>query len=135
MFTPQCRDLVAFYVEDRERSCAWYERVLFLKKKSVPEWDPHPVFMLAGTTGVALFKADLSDPVLDQNSCNVRIEHFAFHLSNEDFKRAIEHYEQLKLSYTVKDHTYFHSVYTRDPDDHIVELTTLVSGQASFYDV
>ena len=135
MINLQYLDHVAIYVEDMERTIAWYETVLFLKKKSVPEWDPYPIFMLTGKTGIAIFPANMSDPPIDQQSSNVRIEHFAFHVSNTDFQKALEHYNELGLEYTVKDHTYFHSVYTRDPDGHLVELTTLVPGQEAFYNI
>jgi len=37
------------------------------------------------------------------------------------------------LDFTVQDHHYFHSIYTRDPDGHVVELTTIVVEEDSFY--
>ena len=32
-----------------------------------------------------------------------------------------------------QDHFYFHSIYTKDPDGHTVELTTIVISEESFY--
>ena len=126
-------DHVAIRVLDIQRSVEWYVRVLGLKEYRVPEWDPFPVFLLAGKTGIALFPAHTDDKELDAASLNVKIDHYAFNVSNEDFQKAIKHYEALGLSFTVKDHTYFHSVYTKDPDGHTVELTTLVVDEKDFY--
>ena len=89
--------------------------------------------MLAGKSGIALFPANPDHPKLDQNSRNIKIDHFAFNVSNEDFERARRHYEALELDFNVQDHTYFHSIYTRDPDGHVVELTTIVVAEDSFY--
>ena len=126
-------DHVAIRVKDMDATAQWYERVLGLKKVHPPEWTPAPYFLFAGTTGIAVFPANTDHPTLDQTSRNVKIDHFAFNVSNEDFQKARERYEDLGLSYTFSDHTYFHSIYTRDPDGHTVELTTLVVSD-DFYE-
>ena len=126
-------DHVAIRVRDMEASADWYQRVLGLKKYQVPEWGDFPVFLLADRSGIALFPANTEDSELDPKSKNVRIDHFAFNLSNEDFGRAKQHYESLGIKYHFQDHTYFHSIYTKDPDGHMVELTTLVAGNEDFY--
>lgn len=126
-------DHVAIRVKDMEATCQWYEKVLGLKRVLPPEWTPAPVFLFAGKTGIAVFPANEEHPKLDPTSRNVKIDHFAFNVSNEDFQKAKEHYDALGLSYTISDHTYFHSIYTKDPDGHVVELTTLVVSE-DFYD-
>ena len=126
-------DHVAIRVADMEASATWYQKVLGLKKYTLPEWGDFPVFLLSGKAGIALFPANLEDPELDADSRHVKIDHFAFNVSNENFKRAVETYQSLGLHYEVKDHSYFHSVYTKDPDGHVVELTTLVVDADSFY--
>ena len=119
-------DHVAIRVRDMKTSVAWYEAVLGLKKVQLPEWGNFPIFMMAGTSGIALFPARETDPPLDPESRNVRIDHFAFHVRLEHFKRAREHFQSLDLEFEWQDHHYFHSLYLLDPDGHTVELTTLV---------
>ncbi|MCB0396550.1 MAG: VOC family protein [Flavobacteriales bacterium] len=126
-------DHVAIRVKDMKASAAWYQKVLGLKRYETPEWGPFPIFLLANKSGIALFPANENDPVLDPSSRNVRIDHFAFHVSPEDFDKARAHYEKLGLDFEVKNHTYFRSIYTLDPDGHTVELTSLQVAADSFY--
>jgi catechol 2,3-dioxygenase-like lactoylglutathione lyase family enzyme len=126
-------DHVAIRVKDLDTSVEWYGQVLGLKKYQLPEWGSFPIFMLAGKTGVALFPATLSDQEMDASSRNVKIDHFAFNVSNESFEHAKQHYEALGIQYSFQDHHYFHSIYTKDPDGHTVELTTLVVNERLFY--
>ncbi len=126
-------DHVAIRVKDLEVAAQWYERVLGLQRYSLKEWQPFPIFLLAGKTGVALFPANTDHPSLDPASKNVKIDHFAFQLNAENFAKARTHYEQLGIAYEFQDHHYFHSIYTKDPDGHTVELTTLVVPEDDFY--
>ena len=126
-------DHVAIRVKDLEASARWYQEVLGLKKYQLKEWGSYPIFMLANKSGVALFPANLKDPTLDNQSNNVKIDHFAFNVTWDNFQRAKRHYQDLNLEYSVQDHTYFQSIYTRDPDGHTVELTTLVVDPKTFY--
>jgi catechol 2,3-dioxygenase-like lactoylglutathione lyase family enzyme len=126
-------DHVAIRVSDIEKSVLWYEKVLGLKKHQKPEWGDFPIFMMVNKTGIALFPANLEDKEIDPVSRNVKIDHFAFHVSLENFERAKRRYEELDLEFTIENHHYFHSIYTRDPDGHVVELTTLVVEQKDFY--
>lgn len=126
-------DHVAIRVRDIEASAAWYEKVLGLKRYRLPEWGDYPIFMLAGTSGVALFPANPEDPKVELTSRNVKIDHFAFNVGREDFALAQRHYESLGQEFQFQDHHYFHSIYTSDPDGHTVELTTLVGGFEEFY--
>lgn len=126
-------DHVAIRVKDVKASAEWYEKVLGLRPYQVPEWGVFPVFMLANKTGIALFPAKTDDVKLDAASKNVRIDHFAFHVSPKNFEKAKKRYEALGISYEFQDHVHFHSIYARDPDGHVVELTTLVGDEGSFY--
>jgi len=128
-FEIQALDHVAIRVADMDVSIDWYERVLGLKKQTFPEWGEFPVFMMIKKTGVALFPADPHDPKLDSKSKNVGIDHFAFQVTADNFTKARAKYDDLGINYTFQDHTYYHSIYTRDPDGHIVELTTQVLPQ------
>ncbi len=126
-------DHVAIRVADLERSAAWYAEVLGLQRYQLPEWGPFPFFMLAGKSGVALFPANPDHPALDLSSRNVKIDHFAFQVTRENFDLALLRYRALGLEFEVKDHIYFQSVYTSDPDGHTVELTALMVPEEEFY--
>ncbi len=126
-------DHVALYVEDIEASAKWYEKVLGLKKYKLEKWGEYPVFMLSGKTGLALFPADLNLEKFPINRKSIRIDHFAFNVTNANFKIAQKKYDALGLDYTIQDHYYFHSIYTKDLDGHTVELTTLMIDEDSFY--
>lgn len=126
-------DHVAIRVADIEASAKWYKRILGLKKYQLKEWGAFPVFMLANKTGLALFPANKTDKPIDQASKNVGIDHFAFNVTNENFENAKKRYIAMDLEFTIQDHHYFLSMYTKDPDGHTVELTTLVVDEKSFY--
>jgi len=132
-FKINCLDHVAIRTRDMKASIAWYEKVLGLKKYEFEKWGGYPIFMLAGKVGVAIFPANEEDAFLDPNSRNVKIDHFAFNVNPEDFEKAQEKYKQLGLNYDFQDHHYFHSIYTKDPDGHTVELTTLVLPEEEVY--
>lgn len=132
-FCIECLDHVAIRVKDLNVSAKWYETVLGLKKYQVPEWGDYPIFMLAHKTGIALFPANSNDTALEPNSKNVKIDHFAFNVTNENFETAKQHYKELGLNFSFQDHLYFHSIYTKDPDGHTVELTTLMVDEKTFY--
>ena len=126
-------DHVAIRVKDLKVSEAWYEKVLGLKKYQLDAWGPFPIFMLAKKSGVALFPAVVSDEELNLKSKNIKIDHFAFNVSKENFEKAHKRYLELELDFNIQDHHYFHSIYTKDPDGHTVELTTLVGDEKQFY--
>ena len=126
-------DHVAIRVKDVEASAKWYETVLGLKRYKLPKWGDFPIFLLSGKSGIALFPANTSDPKLNPISKNVRIDHFAFNVTNENFEKAKKQYSDLNLEFNIQDHYYFDSIYTKDPDGHIVELTTIKVNEREFY--
>lgn len=126
-------DHVAIRVVDVEASAKWYKKVLGLKRSQLPEWGDFPIFLLSGKTGIALFPANISDPILAQTSKNIKIDHFAFNVTKENFEKAKTKYKELNLEFTVQDHHYFDSMYTKDLDGHIVELTTIKVNERDFY--
>lgn len=125
-------DHVAIIVKDLNVSVKWYQKFLGLKKYQLPEWGEFPIFMLSGKSGVALFPAKQSDKNL-HNTRSIKIDHFAFSVNKENFDKAKKKYKELKLDYNFQDHHYFHSIYTKDPDGHTVELTTIVVDEKEFY--
>ncbi len=126
-------DHVAIRVIDLDVSAAWYEKVLGLKRHQPAEWGDYPIFMLSNKSGIALFPANENDKQINLTSKNVKIDHFAFNVNKENFEKAKKHYAALNLEFNIQDHHYFHSIYTKDPDGHIVELTTLVVDENKFY--
>ena len=126
-------DHVAIRVADMEASAKWYQKVFGLKKYKLKKWGDYPVFLLANKSGIALFPANLEDEALNPDSHNVGIDHFAFQVNKENFDKALRKYKALGLDFIVKDHHYFESVYTDDPDGHTVELTYLKMDEKEFY--
>jgi catechol 2,3-dioxygenase-like lactoylglutathione lyase family enzyme len=126
-------DHVAIYVKDMETSIAWYTRVIGLKKYKLEQWGEFPVFMLAGKSGIAIFPAILEHEIINQGSRNVKIDHFAFNVSNQDFKKAQNYFKSIGEDFQFQDHHYFHSIYLKDPDRHKVELTTIIVDEDAFY--
>lgn len=126
-------DHVAIRVRDLNISADWYEKVLGLKKYQLPEWGEYPIFLLSGKSGIALFPANLNDTKLELNSKNVKIDHFAFNVTKDNFEKAKKRYTELNLDFNIQDHHYFHSIYTEDPDGHTVELTTIMVNENEFY--
>ena len=126
-------DHVAIRVENIEASAKWYENVLGLKRYQKEEWGNFPIFMLSGKSGIALFPANTNDTKLDSSSRNVKIDHFAFNVSYENFEKAKKRYTELNLVFEIQDHHFFDSIYTKDLDGHIVELTTIKVKEEEFY--
>jgi catechol 2,3-dioxygenase-like lactoylglutathione lyase family enzyme len=126
-------DHVAIGVSDLEVSALWYQKVLGLKKYQLPEWGPYPIFMLSNRSGVALFPVKGEAKSLTSETNPIRIDHFAFNVDLENFEKAKKRFSQLGLMFSFQDHHYFHSIYTKDPDGHTVELTTLVVDADNFY--
>jgi catechol 2,3-dioxygenase-like lactoylglutathione lyase family enzyme len=127
-------DHVAIRVIDLEASAKWYEEVLGLKKHQLPEWGDYPIFMLANKSGIALFPTNTDENEIDAKSKNIKIDHFAFNVNKENFEKAKKRYTELNLDFNIKDHHYFLSIYTKDPDNHTVELTTILVDEDTFYE-
>ena len=126
-------DHVAIRVADIEVSASWYEKVLGLKRYQLPEWGDYPIFLLSGKSGIALFPANTTDIKLESTSKNVKIDHFAFNVTKENFEKAKKRYIELNLEFNIQDHHYFDSIYTKDLDGHTVELTTIKVDELDFY--
>ena len=124
---------VAIRVVDLKASAKWYEEVLGLKKLQLPEWGDFPIFLLSGKSGIALFPANTTDTKLEPTSKNVKIDHFEFNVTSENFEKAKKRYTELNLEFNIQDHHYFDSIYTKDLDGHTVELTTIKVNEREFY--
>jgi len=121
-------DHVALIVKDIEASVDWYKNVLDLKPYKLPKWGNYPIFMLSGKSGIALFPKKTKS--IDSRKS---IDHFAFNVTNDNFKHAQKRLNMLDVKFEFKDHHYFHSIYFKDLDNHTVELTTIVVDEDLFY--
>ncbi len=119
-------DHVAIRVRDMERSAAWYEKVLGLKRVQYDVWGPFPIMMMAGNTGIAIFPSKTDHPETLPAGDWLVVPHFAFRVDAKAFAEAQNHFHSLDIPFEFQDHYYFHSIYLTDPDDYRVELTTLV---------
>jgi catechol 2,3-dioxygenase-like lactoylglutathione lyase family enzyme len=81
-------DHVAIRVKDMEASTQWDEKVLGLKRYHLNPWEPYPIFLLAGQSGIALLPAKESDPELPATSKKVKIDHFAFNVDQANYVKA-----------------------------------------------
>ena len=122
-------DHVAIRVADLDRSAEWYQKTLGLKKYRLEKWGDFPIFLLAGKSGIALFPEKAGDGNFPKSD----IDHFAFNVTNENFQKAKEEFDQKNIKYNFQDHFYFHSIYLQDPDGHTVELTTIMVDEKDFY--
>ena len=103
-----------------EISAQWYEKVLGLKRIQVEEWGPYPLFMLASNnTGLAIFPSKDGNPL----KSDAKIPHFAFEVDKENFQAFQKHLTSLNINYDFQDHTIDHSIYFRDPDNYLIEIT------------
>jgi len=126
-------DHVAIRAADMEKSANWYAETLGLKRYTFEEWGSFPIFMMAGKCGVAIFPADVSLAAIGKEYKGAKIDHFAFNVDRENFEKAKSRYEQLGLEFDIQDHVFFDSIYTKDPDGHTVELTTIKVREEGFY--
>jgi len=126
-------DHVAIRAINPEKSIKWYADVIGLKEIRAKAWGAYPVFMVSGETGVAIFPADENGALFTGKSSSTGIDHFAFRLDNENFLIAQAAFKKSNIPFQFKDHTYFHSMYLKDPDNHTVELTTLLVDPKQFY--
>jgi len=115
-------DHVSLNVGDRARSIVWYRDVLGLGQRNEPTEDAEPVFMGEFGSCIALFQAQADAPERPPESVGLR--HVA--LVVDDLGRTQEHLRAHDVDFRFEDHGNAHSVYLRDPDGNVLELTTYV---------
>lgn len=93
-------DHVALRVADVARSIAWYSDVLGLEREQVPEWGDYPVILKVGEASLRLPAGRGGLPA------------------------GARGLEAKGLAPEFSDHEICHSQYLRDPDGHLVEITT-----------
>ncbi|MGB0862157.1 MAG: VOC family protein [Saprospiraceae bacterium] len=125
MFSIENLDHVAILVKNVEKSVQWYEQTLGLQRVLKDVWGNHPAMLFAGNTGIAIFQAKSSNLPIPEKTKFRRIDHFAFRVTPENFQKAQIHYQSLNQTFEYQNHIAYESIYTKDPDGHIVELTML----------
>ncbi|GAB4323315.1 MAG: FosA family fosfomycin resistance glutathione transferase [Candidatus Zixiibacteriota bacterium] len=117
-------DHVAITVSDLDRSIAWYQDKLGLERVHDDAWGGVPTFMVAGSTGLALFPvhSDPSRPKTGPGTISIR--HIAFRATRVDFEKAQSVLSSKGVEFHFQDHDISHSIYFHDPDGHELEITT-----------
>ena len=115
-------DHVSLNVTDRARSIVWYRDVLGLPQLNQPTDDDEPVFLGKPGLQFGLFQAQHHSPAREPESSGLR--HVA--LVVDDLESAQERLREHGVPFRYADHGNALSVYFRDPDDHVLELTTYV---------
>jgi len=128
-------DHVAIRVKDMQKSVNWYTNTLGMKAHKYKEWGEYPIFMIRDKLAVAIFPSNPNVKNSERLSHSIKIDHFAFNVSHEDFKKAQEYFDSIGETFVFQDHHYTHSIYLKDPDKHTVELTTIVVNENEFYNI
>jgi catechol 2,3-dioxygenase-like lactoylglutathione lyase family enzyme len=113
-------DHVSLNVADRVRAIEWYRDVLGLPQLNEPTDDDEPVFMGDPGLQFGLFQARVTSPPREPESTGMR--HVA--LVVDDLDGAKARLEAHGVESTFADHGNALSLYFRDPDGHVLELTT-----------
>ena len=114
-------DHVEVFVRDLDAAVAWYRDTLGLEE--VRRWDPDPVLIGDGQTMLALFRdrgtGEPAPPALGN------FRRVAWRVDAAGFDAAQQHLESLEIPFDGPiDHDISWSIYFRDPDGHLLEITT-----------
>ena len=116
-------DHVALVSADSTASRDWYRRVFEMDWVYQGKWDNNPYFLKKGDVYLAIFQDGARNTKTRSNG--VRIDHFAFRAESmtdyEDIKKIL--FEK-GIAYDEQDHEISKSIYTKDPDEIKVEVTT-----------
>jgi catechol 2,3-dioxygenase-like lactoylglutathione lyase family enzyme len=119
-------DHVALGVRDIERSAKWYIEVLGFERLHEGMWSGVPTFIGKGKTGIALFPA--SQEAKSSGGSEIRMLHLAFRADRKNFIAAQRELEKRGIKFEFEDHEIAHSIYFRDPDGHVLEITAYEFG-------
>ena|SRR6266403_5527270 len=124
MFELEGLDHVALAVRDVERSTDWYVDVLGFERRYQGMWEGVPVFVARDKTAIALFPSgtDRGNPLISRRPGGML--HFAMRASRENFVAAQHELKRRGIAFEFQDHEISRSIYFRDPDGYVVEITT-----------
>lgn len=122
-------DHVAINASDVARSAAFYADVLGLEDAYPGEWGGSPTIMMApgSRTGVAIFRATAPGTGGARAHADRpagEIDHLAFRTTLADQAALIARLRELGVEHEEQEFGICRSVFVRDPDGVIVEVTT-----------
>jgi catechol 2,3-dioxygenase-like lactoylglutathione lyase family enzyme len=113
-------DHVGVLVSDIDRSIDWYQRVLGLERAYEDISGSSPAVLVTNGTGVALFSAE-GEPA--RLAASRPAEHVCFRLPALAYESARAELEAAGIEYREFDHRVARSLYIRDPDSQVIEIT------------
>lgn len=122
-------DHLAISVADPAASAAWYAEVLGLERHHEEVWGGFPIFMLAGSSGLAIFPQGSPSPEPVRYDGVSEFRHLAFRVDRENFERARAELAARGIPTEFEDHEISHSIYFDDPDGFHLEITTYDLGK------
>ncbi len=124
MISIESLDRIALKVKDIEASASWYERILGLKRAGPSSWNSFPVYLQAGTIGIALIPSSTQKPSKVVSGDWLVLDHIAFRLSEANFHKAQTHLVSHGISFQVYEDSPFSSIVFKDPDGYRLELVS-----------
>ncbi len=120
-------DHVAITASDIQASVDWYCEVLGGKRIFTDKWDGEPAFIEIGSSSIAIFACASKEKSVAGHD-KINIMHIAFKADANNFKEARNYLKSINISFLFEDHEVCHSIYFRDPDGHLLEITTYEIG-------
>ena len=124
MISIESLDRIALKVKDIEASASWYERILGLKRVGPSSWNSFPVYLQAGTTGIALIPSSTPKPSKVVSGDWLVLDHIAFRLSEANFQKAQTYLVSQGISFEVYEESSSQSIVFKDPDGYRLELVS-----------
>jgi catechol 2,3-dioxygenase-like lactoylglutathione lyase family enzyme len=120
-------DHVAITANNIQASVDWYCEVLGGHRIFADKWEGEPAFIKIGSSSIAIFACP-SDKKSDADHNKINIIHIAFKADAYNFKESQNYLRSKNISFRFEDHKVCHSIYFRDPDGHMLEITTYEIG-------
>jgi catechol 2,3-dioxygenase-like lactoylglutathione lyase family enzyme len=114
-------DHVALRCASPEATMDWYVRTLGFERVFADKWSGVPIFIQLGSTSLALFPRKIGNEFAQ----DVSVSHLAFRAKTyADFQAAQADLKAQGIAFEFEDHEVSHSIYFRDLDGFLLEITT-----------